>query len=265
MSCGIRTTLNNVTIDGVTYNGVVDLAHVFHPRGTTSGAANVGFRSADVRDLSDWFYPLSAGGQALAVDTGLRNASGTDLRQIYAAKGTVSDGSPDPGGGGGGCLPFDTPVMLWAGGSKALGELRPGDVVIGYFRDGMLDADYADWSGWTMPRADVSLGTLIPVTVVLAFHGEYPEHYLINGELRATYEHHWLATRDDAWMWLETRELRVGDCLLSDDLTEVPIESVEFVAAPLRIANIDVEEVDNYLVTLPSGVSVLSHNSDQKQ
>ncbi len=260
MPTGCRTTLNGVTIAGVTYWGVVDLETVFHPRGGTAPAPNVGFRSADTRDLADWFYPRSAGGETLEVDVGYRNAAATDLRHIFAKNGTVSG----RGGDGGGCLPFDTPVMLWSEGTKPLGELRPGDEVIGYYADGMIDESGTGWLDWTMPADAAALGLFIPSTVVLTMVSTYPAYYLINGELRATFEHPFLVLRDGLWRWIRAEHLQPGDAMLTDDFASpIFVEECVLVQEPLQVANINVEQVDNYFVQA-FGRSVLTHNSVNK-
>lgn len=260
MPTGLQTTLNGVTIAGITYYGVVDLEDVFHARGTATPAANAGFKTADGRDTSDWFYPLSAGGTALEVDTSLRSAA-TDLRQIYAKKGTVGGGGP---GGGGGCLPFETPILLWDGGWKQLGELRPGDVVIGCYVDGMLDATEPRWQDWSAPEEAVASSTFVPATVITVMLSSYPSHYIINGTARATFEHPFFVLRDGRWIWSRAEHLRPGDRMLDDALQELIVESVEHVDCPMRVANINVETVDNYFAQVFPERSVLTHNAEEK-
>lgn len=261
MPTGHSTTLNGITINGVTYYGAVDLDAVFHLRSGQTPAANVGISSPSGRDLSDWFVPLTAGGTQLEVNTGFRTgANAADIRTLYAKAGTVSTG----GGGGGGCLPFDTPVLLWDEGTKPLGEIRPGDVVIGYYHDGMIDESVEGWQSWTMPRDDASNGCLIPVTVMTTIIADYPRHYLINSELRATYEHTFLILRDGQWGWYRAEHLQPGDAFLSEDSDEVLIESVALVDESMHVANINVEEVDNFLFIAFDGVSILSHNPSEK-
>lgn len=262
MAVGHRTILSNVTISGVTYNGEVDLDDVFHARGTAALAANVGFYDDAGVDLSARYYPRTLGGTTLAVDTGYANDQGTDLRQIYAQKGTVSTGGG--GGGGGGCLPFDTPVLLWAGGTKPLGELRPGDVLIGWTADGMIDESLEGWRDWSLPRGAERGGAFVPVDVICSMVSDYGWHFLINGELRATFEHTFLALRDGEWRWRRAEHLQAGDCFLSEDLGEVMIESVVRVDQPMRVANVNVEEVDNFLFVAFGELAILSHNPDDK-
>lgn len=261
MPTGIRTTLSGITIAGVTYTGIVDLDLVFEPRGTVTPAPNSGFKDGAGADLSSLFYPLSAGGTALSVTTGLQTGpSGADLRTLYAVKGTVSTG-----GGGGGCLPFDTPVLLWGGGTKALGELRPGDVLIGWTADGMIDEDVNGWLNWSLPAGAEQGGARVPVTVICSMVSEYAWHFLINGELRATFEHTFLVLRDGEWRWRRTEHLHVGDAFLSEDETPVPIVSIERVDTPMQVANVNVEEVDNFLFEAFGGLAILSHNPSEKE
>jgi len=261
MAVGIRTTLSNITIAGVTYNGAVDLDDVFEPRGAAAPAADVGHRSDTAADLSLRYYPRSLGGSTLAVDTGYRNAAATDLRQIYAQKGTVSTGG---GGGGGGCLPFGTVIPMANGATKRIEEIEPGDVVVGYYVDGMIDESVHGWREWTVEREAGKRGQLLPVTVRMTLKATYHSHWLINGRLRATYEHRFLVLRGAEWAWRQARDLRPGDAFLSIDREEVAIESVEFIDEPLQVANIDVEDVDCFMFEAFDGTIVLSHNPDDK-
>ncbi|MGO1073241.1 Hint domain-containing protein [Lysobacter sp. CA199] len=243
---------------GTTYYGWVDLETLFHARGATAPAANISITGGG-RNLSDWFYPRTAGGTTLEVDTGISHA-GSDVRHLYAKRGSVSTG----GGGGGGCLPIDTPVLMWDQGSKPLGDIRPGDLVIGWYVPGMVDESEPDWRDWRLPRGQTSQGVLIPVTVRMALHSRYPRHYLINEALRATYEHVFLVLRGAEWGWRAAADLRPGDAFLADDRREIRIDSVRLVEEPLQVANIDVEEVDNFFFVAFDGVSLLSHNPQEK-
>lgn len=261
MAVGIRTWLSNVTIAGVTYNGAVDLDDVFEPRGAAAPAADVGFRSAAGADLSSLYYPRSLGGSTLVVDMGFRNSAGTDLRHIYAQKGTVSTGG---GGGGGGCLPFGTIIPLSNGTTKRIEDIQPGDIAVGYYVDGMIDESVDGWTGWSIEREAGKRGHLVPVVVRMALRAIYPSHWLINGQLRATYEHTFFVLRGEEWAWRQARVLRPGDAFLSIDREEVPIESVAFVEAPLWVANIDVEDVDCFMFEAFDGIIALSHNPTDK-
>lgn len=66
-----------------------DFDDIFEPIGSETKAANVGYAISGV-DISNRYYPLSAGGSSPSI-TGYRR-NGTDLNQIFAAKGSVSYG-----------------------------------------------------------------------------------------------------------------------------------------------------------------------------
>lgn len=259
MPTGFRTYLNGVTVAGVTYTGFTDLESIFEPRGTATPAANTGHRAAGT-DLAQRFYPLSAGGTQFAQNTGFRKA-GADLRTIFAQKGTVSTGGGGSGGGGG-CLPADTLVPLWAGGTRRMDELMPGDVVAGYAVEGMIDEEAPGWRDWTMPAGGEDAGQIVPVTVRCRMTSSYRWHYLINGDLRATYEHTFLIRRGDVWGWRRAEELQPGDVFLTGDFAGWPVQTIERVDAAMDVANVDVEETDTYLFLTPGGVALVSHNPE---
>jgi len=260
MTVGIRTLLSNITIAGVTYNGAVDLDNVFELRGTAAPAADVGARSDTAADLSSRYYPRSLGGATLPVDVGYRNSASIDYRHIFAQKGTLGGDS----GGGGGCLPYGTIIPLANGTTKRIEDIVPGDVVLGYYVDGMIDESVSGWTEWSVEREDGKRGQIVTVTVRMTMHSTYPSHWLINGKLQATYEHTFFVARGDEWRWRQARELLPSDSFLSMDREEVPIESAEFVEAPLQVANIDVEDVDCFFFLAFDGTYVLSHNPNQK-
>ncbi|MGO1000823.1 Hint domain-containing protein [Lysobacter sp. CA196] len=261
MPTGMMTEVNGLVVAGTTYWGHVDVENLFHARGAAAPIADVGFYGDGGRSLSDYFYPRSLGGTTLEVDVGFVDADGVDLRHKFAKRGSVSTGG---GGGGGGCLPIDTPVLLWDQGSKPLGDIRPGDVVMGWYVPGMVDESEPGWRDWQLPRDQTGQGVLIPVTVRMALQSTYPRHYVINESLRATYEHVFLVLRGAQWGWRAAADLRPGDAFLADDHREIRIESVRLIEEPLAVANIDVEEVDNFFFVAFGGVCVLSHNPEQK-
>lgn len=255
---GYRMNAVNLTVNGTTYNGALDLDLAFEALGTASPAAASGFKVAGGADLSTLFHPLSVGGTQLAQATAFAIGGGADLRTLYAAKGSVA------GGGGGGCLPFETPVPLWDGGTKALGDLRPGDVIIGYYVPGMTDESRADWRDWTASIAEVDEGFPLPVTVTLAFHGAYPWHYLIDGDIRATFEHTFLVLRGEEWAWRRAEDIRVGDFMMGPWGGAREIRTIERIEELRVMANANVEDVDNFFFLDESGEWILSHNPGTK-
>lgn len=90
MATNIETYIDNSTIGGVNYVGQwVDLELVFEPLGNFQKVADVGIQNSAGTDLSAIFAPLSEG-VAINEVTDILSSAGTDLRDLFAAKGTVS-------------------------------------------------------------------------------------------------------------------------------------------------------------------------------
>ena len=233
-----------------------DFDDLFDPFVQGTKPAPTGYRVAGV-DLNQRYAPIMYGSKR--ADVGYR-VGGVDVSALWAAKGTAKYGTGG-GGGGGGCIGLGTPVMLWDAGTKPIEEVVPGDVLVGYYIEGMIDESEADWDQWTADASRAEGGVIIPVTVQDVWHGRWHQHYLVNGELRATFEHVFLVKRDDIWSWKQLRNLHIGDMMMSADRTPVRIDSIEFFDTPLDNVNLNVEEVDNFLVHGFNGCHVLSHNA----
>ena len=77
--------------------------------------------------------------------------------------------------------------------------------------------------------------------------GKHDGFIVINGRIKATFEHPFLIRRGDAWGFCSADLLRVGDHLVTPDLAEEPITTIERIPGRVRTASITVPGTNTYL------------------
>jgi hypothetical protein len=80
--------------------------------------------------------------------------------------------------------------------------------------------------------------------------GEHDGFFVINGRIKATFEHPFLARRGDAWGFCSAELLQVGDYLITfvaGELDEEPIVSLERADAPVRTVRLHVPGTNTFL------------------
>ncbi len=86
-----------------------------------------------------------------------------------------------------------------------------------------------------------------PATVSQITLGEHDGFFVINGRIKATFEHPFLIRRGDAWGFCSADLLRIGDMLITPDLAEEPITTIERIPGRVRTASITVPGTNTYL------------------
>ncbi len=145
------------------------------------------------------------------------------------------------GGGGGGGFTGDTRVLMADGSRHEIGDIVPGDMVLGY---------------------DFQAGQPVPAMVSRVYHGLRDHHYVMNGGLRVTGEHPFCSGLGE---FTRVKELRERDSVLgfsneeTDELQGIGIKSLELVSEGSEIFNITVDDVATFCA-MSSGESFLVHN-----
>jgi len=164
------------------------------------------------------------------------------------------------GGGGGGCFLQGTMIAMADGSEKPIEQIKKGDKLKSWKKDGMLDEKESKWYEWETDKVDD--GNIVESTVIRFSPNTYHHYWTIKTsddvELKATWEHPLLIGKDGVWKWRQIRVLEVGDKLLKYDGSEVSVTSMEETWAPIVTFNIDVEETDTYYAN-----NILAHNTDQ--
>ena len=153
-----------------------------------------------------------------------------------------------------GCIVYGTQVQT----NK--GDVPVEDIVVG---DMLCSWSESSWpnavQGQSLFRdwAATKLTGYIKYSQVVAIkHSTYKEHYVING-LSITPEQPVLVNRDSVWHWIEPRDIRATDKVLSKTGKPVPIDVFDHILGEVNVVEIDVEPIDCYFAG-----NVLVHNSD---
>ena len=159
------------------------------------------------------------------------------------------------------------------GTTKNIEDLNVGEWVRAASVPGMpLDFDEEDtwtvWSGtphgnppgsvWATAYYDiqeVNRVTPASASVENIYFDWYDNYYLVNGSLKATYEHPFFVLRDGSYHFKTTASLLLGDKLFKTNNEFEIIETLEFVNEPLETVNLNVEDLDVYF-----GGGYLMHN-----
>jgi len=175
--------------------------------------------------------------------------------------------------GGTGCLGLETPITMADGSTKNIEDLNVGEWVRAATIPGMpLDFDEEDtwsiWEGiphgnppssvWATAYYDIQeINRVTPASASIQeiYFDYYDNYYLINGSLKATYEHPFFILRDGRYHFKTTVSLRLGDKLFKTNNEFEEISSIEFVNEPLETVNFNVENLDVYF-----GGGYLMHN-----
>lgn len=161
-------------------------------------------------------------------------------------------------GGGGGCLECNTPIRLANGDIKPIKQLKVGDELMSYDIPSVIDERHDGWENWSAD--DISGSKKASSKVVSVVNDWYKNHYVLNGNIKVTVEHHFLVKRDGLWIWSMTGELQVGDLFLAEDESLIELVNIEFVPERIDVVTIDVESIDNYFGGNIDGKAIVIHN-----
>ena len=133
--------------------------------------------------------------------------TGTGGSGSASATVTVTAGGGGGGGGGGGCFSSDTLVTMADGTTKAIKDVRVGDMVLG---------------------ADPATGALVinEVTATLVHNDKAYAMLRINGTLLVTPEHEVKIVRNGASLWTDAGSVKIGDALIAESGALVPVTSI---------------------------------------
>ena len=125
------------------------------------------------------------------------------------------------------------------------------------------DLGYEKWSTWTTS----SVSNFTEETGIIDnYYYDYTPHYYVvyarslqtglYTELKVTGEHElFIKDSDNIWKWMKAGNCKVGQSLLSDDLSTIEIESITKINEEVEVVNLDVEPFDVYIVN-----GIVAHN-----
>ena len=272
VSIGIRGSGKGaVILPRIGQNESMSFSDINVERGLAYNTAN-----SDIHDLYEDFSSVAG-----TVHTDLTSKPNFDWFQGGPQSGSAQHpirldefyGSTYDSHGGIGCLGIGTPITMADGTIKNIEDINVGDWVRAASVPGMpLDFDDEDtwneWSGvphgnppssvWATAYYDIQeINRVTPASasVMDIYFDYYDNYYLINGELKATYEHPFFVMRDGLYTFKTAVSLLPGDKLFKTNNEFEKIQTIEFINEPLETVNLNVENLDVYF-----GGGYLMHN-----
>jgi len=135
------------------------------------------------------------------------------------------------GGGGGGCFIGDTNILMTDGSTKAIMDVKVGDMVASY---------------------DEDTKTVVASEVTKLLIHDPEIYWIINGRIKVTPNHSFYI--DGKWKHIGQAE--VGDAMLKVDGTPEPITKIELITTKEPIYNLEVKDTHTYYAE-----GVLVHNA----
>lgn len=155
------------------------------------------------------------------------------------------------------CFDVESLVTMASGQSKKLKNIVVGDKLHGLTFPNEIDESEGDYMLW---NGKLSEATKAEVTVVNKRTSVQPNYFEIktaDNTIKVTGEHPLLVTEDgENLRWVSTKNILESMFLIDKTGKTKAIESITFKEEPLEVALLDVEDVDNYII---SGIA--AHNN----
>jgi hypothetical protein len=155
------------------------------------------------------------------------------------------------------CFDVESLVTMASGRSKKLKNIVVGDVLQGFSFPNEIDESEGDYMLWTGKLEEAAKAE---VTVVAKRTSTEPNYYEIktaDTTIKVTAEHPLLITQDgENLQWISVKNITENMSLIDKNGKPKPIESVVFKEEALEVALLDVESVDNYIIS-----GIVAHNS----
>lgn len=151
-----------------------------------------------------------------------------------------------------GCLVYGTLVEMGDGTFKKVEDLELGEVVRSLFIKDLDTSIQENWKDFYTADFEYEEGLSIIQNISDGGLGEY---YVINENLKLTYEHPVFIKRAGVCMFTRTDNLTIGDYIFKDDGQFEIVSSIDIIDEFVRTININIEENDVYFAN-----GVLVHN-----
>ncbi|KFF06441.1 fibronectin type III domain-containing protein [Flavobacterium reichenbachii] len=155
------------------------------------------------------------------------------------------------------CFDVESLVTMASGRSKKLKNIVVGDILQGFSFPNEIDESEGDYMLWT---GKLEEAVKAEVTVVGKRTSTEPNYYEIktaDTTIKVTAEHPLLITQDNENLqWISVKNVTENMSLIDKNGKPKPIESVVFKEETLEVALLDVESVDNYIIS-----GIVAHNN----
>lgn len=155
--------------------------------------------------------------------------------------------------GGNGCLVYGTLVEMGDGTFKKVEDLEIGEIVKSLsIKD--LDADIENnWKDFYTADFEYEEGLSIITDI---FDDGFTQYYIINDNLKLTFEHPVFIKRAEVYMFTQTENLVIGDYIFKDNGEFELVSSIDIINENVNTININIEENDVYFAN-----GILVHNA----
>ena len=172
------------------------------------------------------------------------------MDQIY--KSDSINANCNCAGGGGGCLVYGTMVEMGDGTFKKVEDLELGEVVKSLsIKD--LDTNIENnWKEFYTNDFEYEEGLSIITNI---FDDSFTQYYVINNNLKLTFEHPVFIKRAEVCMFTQTENLVIGDYIFKENGEFELISSIDIIDDFVQTININIEENDVYFAD-----GILIHN-----
>ncbi|MFB9078996.1 fibronectin type III domain-containing protein [Flavobacterium procerum] len=158
---------------------------------------------------------------------------------------------------GNACFDIESPVTMASGHSKKLKNIVVGDKLQGFSFPNEIDESEGDYMLWEGKLAEASKVEVVVVAKRTSTQPNYYEIRTADSILKVTAEHPLLITEDgENVKWASVKNVSENMLMVDKTGKTKAIESIIFKEEPLEVALLDVEDVDNYIIS-----GIVAHNS----
>jgi hypothetical protein len=170
--------------------------------------------------------------------------------------GVIIDPGGGGGGGGGGCLAYGTTVLMYDESYKNVEDLVIGDIVKSMVILGLESSKETAWENFVTNdfQYEESLSIIYNI-----YDSSFKQYYLINNQLKVTFEHPIFIKRNNEYFFVKTENLLVGDYVFKSNNEFEMVNSIDIIDDVIQTININIEENDVYF-----GDNILVHNLAEK-
>jgi hypothetical protein len=183
--------------------------------------------------------------------TGCVGAEFNGSTQIYVSDG-VNTNCGCASGGNTGCLVYGTKVLMYDGSYKNVEDLIIGDIVKSLSINGLAAGSELAWKEFSTTDFNYEEGLSIIYNIQ---DDSFNEYYVINNNLKVTFEHPIFIKRNDECIFVQAENLTIGDYLFKSNNEFEIITSIDIIDEQIQTININIEENDVYF-----GNDILVHN-----
>jgi hypothetical protein len=172
-----------------------------------------------------------------------------------------STGGTGGGGNAGGCFDVESLVTMASGQSKKLKNIVVGDKLHGLTFPNEIDESDGDYMLWNGKLSDAAKAEVTVVNKRTSVQPNYFEIKTTDNTIKVTGEHPLLVTEDgENLKWVRSKSVTESMHLIDKTGKTKAIESIIFKDEPLEVALLDVENVDNYIIS-----GIVAHNIKEEQ